>query len=251
MDSPGSWSPAALRLVEAAISAHGGMDLWRRVESVTLPLVEGRGPLLWMKGFGATFPPPRAFETFPHERSTIFHDYPQPAYRGRYEDGDVRVEHRGIAIEVSRGHRRTFGFFSKYRRWAPLDALYFFGYAVLHYHMMPFTLLEARLVRTLIRRGMPSGVEVVFPAHVETHCRRQRIYFGEDGRISRHDYVAEIVGSWAGGSHYWGDYRTVNGVAIACHRRVTARIGTWPLSLAVMDMRLGEPVVKLRAGPVT
>lgn len=246
MEPPESWTPAAARLVQKAIAAHGGIEAWRNVRSITLPLLAGRGPLLSLKGYGSTFPPPRAFETFPHDGTTIFHDYPETGCIGRFSAGEVRIERGGTVVERSRGHRRTFGAISKYRRWSTLDALFFFGYAVLHYHTMPFNLVEARLVRTLARRGVSEGLDVEFPPSVETHCARQRIYFGPDGRIVRHDYVAEIAGSWARGSHYWLDYRTANGLAIACHRRVTARIGSWPIGLAVMDMRLGEPVVTQR-----
>ena len=36
----------------------------------------------------------------------------------------------GRTIAESRAHRRTFRGLSKQRRWSPLDALYFFGYAL-------------------------------------------------------------------------------------------------------------------------
>jgi hypothetical protein len=80
--------------------------------------------------------------------------------------------------------------------------VYFFGYALWHYHVLPFTLGEARLVHVLEHRGMPEGIDVVFPQHVHTHCRRQQFYFGADGRIVRHDYVADVIGAWARGSHF-------------------------------------------------
>jgi hypothetical protein len=41
---------------------------------------------------------------------------------------------------------------AKYRRWSPIDALYFFGYALWHYHVLPFALAEAQFLRVLRRK---------------------------------------------------------------------------------------------------
>src|SRR5262249_47769582 len=142
-----------------------------------------------------TFTAPRAIEVHPHQRTTIFHGYPDGAHRGHFTDGDVRIERiaDGAMIDASPNHRRTFDGLAKNRRWRPLDALYFFGYALWHYHAVPFTLPEARFVRLLRHeRGLP-GVEVSFAADLPTHSRRQSFFFGADGRIVRHDYVADIV----------------------------------------------------------
>ena len=107
--------------------------------------------------------------------------------------------------------------------------------------MLPFTLGEARLVRVLTTRGLPQGIDVVFPADVPTHSRRQQFYFGADGRIVRHDYVAEVVGAWACASHFWEGYERCGGLLIARRRRVLFRIGRRPAPFRVLDVRFGEP----------
>ena len=241
------WAPAAVSLVERAIAAHGGLRRWKATASLRLPFVHGSGPLLRLKGFHATFPAPREFEVRPHERMTLFHGYPDDEHRGMFVDGNVSIERaddRGTAI-ASADHRRTFGAWSKYRRWSPLDALYFFGYALWHYHVLPFTLPRTRLLRVLTNHGEPVGVDVVIPPDVITHCRRQQFYFGTDGRIVRHDYVAEVVGAWARGAHYWEDYDESNGLAIARRRRVVVRIGNRPLPVTVLCVEFGEPSTEL------
>jgi hypothetical protein len=62
----------------------------------------------------------------------------------------------------------------------------------------------------------------------------------------RHDYVAEIIGSWARGAHLWRDFVEVSGFPIATHRRVVARLGSQALPLIALDAKLGAPAVTLQ-----
>ena len=240
MDSFRGWTRDAVALVQGAIDAHGGLERWQATKSIRLPFQRGSGVLLALKGFPRTFPPPREIEIFPHECVTLFHGYPEEGRLARFFDGGVRIESsdgRAVFAE-SLDHRRTFRGLSKLRRWSPLDAAYFFGYALWHYHVVPFTLGMARLNR-LLRRG----VDVTFPAGVHTHCRRQQFYFGAEGRIARRDYVAEVIGPMARGAHFWEDYASAGGLAIARRRRVVVRLGSYATPLEVMCVEMGKPVV--------
>jgi hypothetical protein len=249
MESFTGWTPDAVSLVERSIAAHGGRQLWQSTASIRLPFRSGSGSLLALKGYQRTFPAPREFEVFPHECITVFHGYPKEGQRGCFADGDVRIENADGCVRLeSRNHRRTFKGFAKLRCWSPLDALYFFGYALWHYHVLPFTLGLARLHRVLRRRGVPEGVDVIFPEGVHTHCRRQQFYFGADGRIVRHDYTADIIGPMARGSHFWEEYDQSGGLLIARRRRVVVRLGPYPTTLEVLRVQMGEPVFNSR-GP--
>jgi hypothetical protein len=74
----------------------------------------------------------------------------------------------------------------------------------------------------------------------------QRFQFDETGLILRHDYVADVAGAWARGAHFWRDFVTVEGVPIATHRRVLARLGRLPVPGAVaLDARFAPPQVAL------
>jgi len=235
------------------MAAHGGLQRWESTSAIRLPFQRGSGALLRLKGFGHTFPAPRACEVWPHECTTILHGYPDDQHRGRFAAGAVSIERadgRGTPL-VSANHRRTLRGLSKYRRWSPLDALYFFGYALWHYHVVPFTLPRARLLRVLTRHGVPAGIDVIFRPDVITHCSRQQFHFGRDGRIARHDYVADVVGAWARGSHFWEDYQDCGGLAIARRRRVTARLGRHPLPVGVLRIQLGEPSTQQRPSDVS
>jgi hypothetical protein len=242
LNAPTGWTPDAVALVERAIAAHGGRERWVKTGAIRLPFLSGSGTLLALKGFGRTFPAPRECEVRPHDRVTIFHRYPDDGHVGRFADGSVIIEDldgREPPI-ASVDHRGRFQGFAKYRRWSPLDALYFFGYALWHYHVVPFTLGDARLLRVLTRGGTASGIDVLFPEAVHTHSRRQQFYFGGDGRIVRHDYVAEVVGAWAHGAHFWEDYTHSGGLLVARRRRVVFRAGRYPTPVRVLEVRFGE-----------
>jgi hypothetical protein len=193
------------------------------------------GLLPWLKGFGHSFGLPSRAEIEPSRARAVFFDYPDRGSTGVFEAGRVAI---GAASPAE--HRSTFRGVRKWRRWSPLDALYFFGYALTHYHALPFTLLDAELrAWNPVRRALT----VAFPPRVHTHSAVQTVHFDANGRIRRHDYVAEIVGGWARGAHVWRDYVTVDGFPIATHRRVYARIGSVALPVLALDARFDHPTL--------
>ena len=239
------WTPEAIGVLDRACQRHGGLAAWRSLRRLTLTLDTVSGPLPWMKGLGATFPRPGAVDVFPHECRTIFHGYPDTRQQGVFDRGDVRTEYpdgTGVTASSPR-HRETFRGFAKYRRWSALDALYFFGYALWHYHTLPFTLHDTTLLGFRRReRGdrLQHILDVEFPAGLPTHCPRQSFHFDHDGWLRRHDYVAEIVGAWARGAHEWLDYRNVSGVQVAMQRRVRVRAFGASLPIPVLDATLSN-----------
>jgi hypothetical protein len=233
--------PSAAAFVERAIERYGGRDRWGRLRLTLVPLTL-TGLLPWMKGVGRTFRLPGHAEIEPSRARAIFHDYPRAGETGVFEAGQVAL---GDAAPVA--HRASFRGARKWRRWSPLDALYFFGYALTHYHAVPFTLPDAEL-----RAWDPRGrvLTVAFPPAVHTHCAVQSFHFDESGLILRHDYVADIVGAWARGAHFWRDYVTVDGLPVATHRRVLARVGRMATPLVALDARFAAPEVALRPDAV-
>jgi len=227
-----NWTPLATDVLTRACDHYGGMRTWQALR--TIRLIPGRlsGLLPWSKGVGHTFPLPSAFEIAPHQRRTRFLNYPDKDHTGIFENGSVRIEgpDGGKVLMAEEHHRQSFRGLAGYRRWSPVDALYFFGYALSHYHALPFTLFEARLLRMkAASRSSPLDVlELELPADLHTHCRRQTFYFDESGRITRHDYHAEIVGVWARGAHLWKRQTRFNGFPVALERHVLTRLGTIP-----------------------
>ena len=230
MPPDASWTPDAARVLARACAFYGGADLWRTLRCVRLHLGELQGPLPFMKGVGRTFPVPRVVEVWPRERRATFRDYP----------------HSGASMTfdtVLLAHRSTFRGLARYRRWSPVDALYFFGYALWHYHAVPFTLGEARLRRHR-RAGACDVLHVEFPADLPTHSRRQAFHIDAEGRIRRHDYTADIVGAWARGAHFWRAQTRVNGLPVALERHVVSRLGALATPVTVLHARFSGAEVE-------
>jgi hypothetical protein len=236
----GAWTGEAGALLERAVARHGGWAAWRALQSVTLELRALSGLVPALKGARRTFPSPSRAQVFPHEYRAVFHDYPSAGCRGVFTAGAVQLlDAGGTVIKSSPDHRRSFRGLRKWRRWSPADALYFFGYALTHYHGLPFTLAEARpigLGQIRCEGRRLTGVDVELPATLHTHSRRQSFYFDDEGLLRRHDYVADIVGWMARGAHFWRDFVRVQGVEIARARHVVMRVG-----------RATTPIVALHA----
>ena len=229
----------ALSLVERAIARHGG-ERGSQIEAVELPILALSGFLPRLKGYPRSFGLPRLVRIEPVRARAVFVDYPRPGEQGVFDQGRVALGD-GEPIE----HRATFSGAGKRRRWSALDALYFFGYALTHYHSLPWSLrdAEALAVRRTRQSGATHALTVRFPRTVHTHSEVQTIHFAEDGLIVRHDYVAEVISTLAHGAHLWLEYVEVKGIPIATHRRVLTRIGSQTLPLVALDARLGAPQI--------
>jgi len=224
-----AWTGEAAALLERAVARHGGWTAWQALRCLSLAPRRLHGLVPSLKGLGRTFwLPPRA-DVFPHEQRAVFHDYPTPGRRGTFTAGAVElVDESGAVVEAYADARVRFRGARKWRRWSPADALYFFGYAMSHYHSLPFSLADGRplAIRRVRCDGRDlTGVDVELPAALHTHSRRQSFYFDADGLLRRHDYVADIVGWMARGAHLWRDFVTAHGIAIARERHVVARLG--------------------------
>jgi len=226
-----SWTAQSLAVLERACDHFGGWETWRAVSKIRLFPDRLSGLVPWLKGNGRTFPIPSEFEIRPHERWARFSNYPDAGHVGIFDNGVVRLQHRETNATVlqSDHHRRSFRGLAKNRRWSPIDALYFFGYALTHYHSLPFSLLDARLIRAR-EVGSPSDpssvLDVELPADLPTHCRRQSFYFDKVGRLTRHDYHSEVVGFWARGAHFWKRQVSCQGFPISLERQVVLRLGS-------------------------
>ena len=235
-----AWSGEAAALLERAVARHGGWAAWQALRCVTVAPRRLGGLVPALKGFGRTFRLPARADVFPHEQRAVFHDYPTPGRRGTFTAGAVElVDESGAVVEAHADARVRFRGLRKWRRWSPADALYFFGYALSHYHSLPFSLADGRplAIRRVRCDGRDlTGVDVELPATLHTHSRRQSFYFDADGLLRRHDYVADIVGWLARGAHLWRGFVRAHGIEIARERHVVARIG-----------RAMTPVVALHA----
>jgi hypothetical protein len=230
------WKGEARALLERALERHGGWTRWTRMGGIGLRLEALSGVVPDLKGVGRTFPMFSRAEVWPRKGVTVMHDYPVAGRRGVFSAGQVQILEGETILEARVDPRASFAGLRKHRRWSPLDALYFFGYALAHYHALPFSLVEARPLR--MRRARSAGrslvgVEVALPASLPTHSSRQTFYFDEEGLLRRHDYVADIIGWWARGAHRWEDFVEVGGQPVALRRHVVLRLGHFEIPAVV------------------
>jgi hypothetical protein len=241
-----AWRGEAREVLERAIRRHGGWSRWKALAGLALFPSVLRGLVPATKGLGRTFPLPPRIDVWPREVVAVFRDFPAAGARGVFSGGDVALfDASGVATAVDAAHRRTFRGWRKYRRWSPLDALYFFGYALTHYLGLPFTLVDGEPLRLRSAAGgrRLQGVEVRLPPGLHTHCRTQTFYFDDEGLLRRHDYVAEVLGRWARGAHLWERFVELDGLPVARRRHVVARLGTRTVPAVALHAEMEVAVV--------
>ncbi|HYQ31042.1 MAG TPA: hypothetical protein VER04_27600 [Polyangiaceae bacterium] len=244
------WTDQSLGVLQRARDHYGGAEMWRALRLIRLFPQKLSGLVPWLKGHGQTFGFRGAFEVRPRQRWARFLNYPDAEHVGIFDDGLVRIEdsvsHR--TVTQSEQHRRSFRGLAMHRRWSPLDALYFFGYALTHYHSLPFSLFDARLIRAR-EIGSPHDrlnvLEVELPESLHSHCRRQSFYFDKVGCLVRHDYHAEIVGLLARGAHFWKRQTRFSGLPISLERHVLGRVGSIACPLTALHATFADAEVEL------
>ena len=208
--------------LDRACERHGGVDAWNAVDKLSVRFEDLRGALPWLKGLGRTFPPPSRVDLWPHEGRAVFHDYPLAGEHGIFDAGRVLISLDPAAQPEGVSHRRTFTGLARLRSWWPQDAIYFLGYALLHYVALPFSLRGLPIVDA---RRTRRGVELWFrfPDGTDTHSRLEGFVFDESGLLLRHDYRTEILGAAFNGAHVGREHRRFDGLLIATDRQVYVR----------------------------
>lgn len=184
-----------MSLLEEAIAAHGGMQRWRELKLIELTLRCG-GIAMALKG-----------------RPGVLRELAASV--------DVRRPHvqfdRLGTFDAADG--RPCGI-TRRLRWSDQDVLYFTGYALWNYITAPFMLANDDVtVEELAGRRLRA----TFPAELPTHSRKQTFHLGQDGRITRLDYTAEVFGPWARAANHCLVHERVDGLLFATRRRVVAR----------------------------
>lgn len=203
------------------LEAHGGLEHWRSLRRIDVEMS--------VSGFLFTS---KRVPTMDHARLSFCTDKPEVSLLDYPRTGQVTtvfgeeiVEVRDAAGHLLKLRKHPRQFMRRLRRqlyWDELDFAYFCGYAMWNYLTMPFLLLRPG-VEVSVQGTGPLGerqLDVTFPAGFPTHCRRQTFQFNAEGRLLRHDYTAEVVGSWATAAHLCSGYREFGGLMLPTRRRV-------------------------------
>jgi hypothetical protein len=219
---------SATELIEQAIAAHGGRELWEGAAEISARLSSG-GLAFASKLQGAAVRDVEARVSTRGQHVT-FAPYPGPGRRGVFEqDGSVRIETDGGEVLLRRERaREAFADLRHKLWWDRLDILYFGTYAMWTYMSAPFVFAREDYGARELDPWEEDGsrwrrLAVTFPPGVHTHSREQVFYLDEDGLIRRHDYTAEPIGGWAKAAHYCFDHQSFDGLTVPTRRLVYPR----------------------------
>jgi hypothetical protein len=227
-------SAAAEHLVGQVIAAHGGLDRWSQVQTLTVRFSAG-GLLFRLKGRTHGLENATVRFVRGHQLGTAASAGPRPWQLDIGAPDQLRRDIRRISR------------FPRPLRWSSHDLGTFTGAAMWTYLHLPFMLADADVPVELGRswRGL-RRLDFVVPAEHATHSHAQSIYVDDDGLIRRHDYVALVLGRWAHAVHRCDDYRSFDGIAFATRRVVTPSLfgAVLPhpqmVRIAVDDLVLGS-----------
>jgi len=140
----------------------------------------------------------------PHARETTLGDFPRPGWRGTWTPDCVQIrDPEGGLRDERRDPRRHFRGLVNQVYWDKLDILYFAGYALWNYLSFPFLLEEPGVVVTENDASSASPrLDAVFDASFPTHSARQSFWLDPSRRLVRHDYTADVIGTWATAAHF-------------------------------------------------
>jgi len=202
--------------------AHGGLDYWRSLSSIDVE-ISAWGFLFTAKRITPQRHARLTIST--REPHVVLHDYPSHGQSAVLQGG-WRVEIRnddGSVVEARDNPRQAFRS-GRLFRWDAIDFAYFCGYAMWNYMNLPFLLAHPGVTVTQSDwQTTGTRLQVSYPDTIPTHSATQELYFDESGRLSRHDYTAEVVGSWAKAAHLCRDYRQFGGLWVPTTRRVYPR----------------------------
>jgi hypothetical protein len=216
-------------LLNEAVAAHGGAKRWFSVRHLRIQVRIGGTILLLRLKSTRT----RLLEVVADTRR--FHisltPFPRCGMRGIFDGRSVRIETIGerrllMQREIIRG---ADGKVVQRAVWDDLDLLYFLGYALWNYSVIPFVFLwpgfkcyEGKVWQERVGHVW-RRLHVTYPRAFPTHSREQTCYFDEAGLLRRLDYTSEVFSDCARGAHYCEAHTEFDGLIFPTHRVVFAR----------------------------
>jgi hypothetical protein len=218
-------------LVKRAVAAHGGVDRWNQVNSITVD-ASITGALWDVKGKRDALKDIR-FEV-DTKRQLLTMDFVGQDKRSVFEPQGVVIERRDGTLIDARGEpERSFDGHQLETPWDDIHLAYFSGEALWTYLNLPFLYTWPGFITKEIAPIEVDGetwrrLKVTFPGHIKSHTLEQVSCFGPDGLLRRHDFTIDILGG-ATGLLYGTDYRDVDGIIIPTTRRGYAWQGDYQL----------------------
>ncbi|HEY3560192.1 MAG TPA: hypothetical protein VGL05_22145 [Kribbella sp.] len=218
-------------LLEKAVAAHGGLDRWNEIKSMTVD-ASITGALFHAKGQPDALKDVRVEVDTTRELVTI--DVIGQDKRSVFEPDRIVLQRKdGTVTDVRDDPESSFDGHGFETPWDDGHLAYFTGEALWTYLNTPFLYTWPGFVTEEITPIEVDGepwrrLAVTFPDHLKSHTRRQVSCFGPDGLLRRHDFTIDILAG-APGMLYATGYRDVDGIVIPATRRGYAWQGDYQL----------------------
>ena len=213
--------------LQAVFDAHGGTVRWQAVERIEARL--SSGGLAFISKFQASALKGLRATVWPHEPRVELGGFGQPGGRGLWTPDEVQLVDAAGTVVARRSQPRAALFtWPKRLGWDRLDILYFAGYALWNYLSFPLLLALPGVRVTGVEPGRPEGVQMLraaFGPQVPTHSALQTFHVDAAGLLLRHDYTADVIGSWATAANRCLASEVVDGLRFYTRRLVTPRFG--------------------------
>jgi hypothetical protein len=218
-------------LLDSAAAAHGGLDRWNQVKSITVD-ASITGALFHAKNQADALKNVRLEVDTTRELVTV--DFVGQDKRSVFEPGRVIVQRGDGTLTGDRDDpKSSFDGHEFETPWDDIHLAYFTGQALWTYLNTPFLYTWPGFVTEEIAPIEVDGetwrrLKITFPDHIKSHTRQQISCFGPDGLLRRHDFTIDILGG-APGMLYAADHRDVDGIIIPTTRRGYAWQGDYQL----------------------
>lgn len=212
----------AIELLEALLAEHGGRERWAQLRTVRASLSSG----------GLAFAlhlQPQALkqlrvELQPQAQRVRLGDFHRLGWCGEWTPQRVALydeQHRCVAQREA--PRERFKAFARQLWWDRLDILYFAGYALWNYLSFPYLLT---LPGVQLRSEGRQRLYAQFDGSIATHSREQVFHLDAALGLRRHDYTAQVIGSWARAANLCLASERVAGLRFYTRRKVYPSRGT-------------------------
>lgn len=213
-------------LAKFAIEAHGGLDRWRQLKTVSARLLQG-GVLWALKGKNGILNDVHVTADLRKEWASHW-PFTKPNRHTSFQPDRVAIETTdGEIVAELLNPRESFKGHLLETRWDDLQLAYFAGYAMWTYLNTPFLFALPDVETEEIESWQENGeawrrLRVTFPPGIATHSAEQTFYFDQRGLLKRHDYDVDISGGTTA-AHYVSELEEVSGIIVPTRHRIFGR----------------------------
>lgn len=208
-------------LLKLAIDAQGGLDQWRKFNTVSAHFRVGG--ILWeMKGHGGVIEEVDVKVNLLEQKTSHI---PNDQWHTVYTPDRIAIETAGgEVIDELYNPRASYAGHTWDTEWSALQLAYFSGYATWNYFNTPFQFARPGFEITEGEKWEENNetwrtLKVKWPKDIHTHSNEQKFYINTEGFITRLDYRVEVAGNVLC-AHYLSDYKEVQGIKLATKRIV-------------------------------